>query len=480
MINWFNKILLYTIILLVSNLQLTCSSEIKLKPSNGDDQYQFGSSVSIFGKYAIVGAPMSDQNKLEDRGSAYIFEYGDEKWNQQKELLGFNRGDRFGSSVAISNNYALIGAPLEDINLSNVGSVYVYVRVENDWIFQSKMKPNDASIDACFGSSVSIDDDFAIIGAPNNNIIGSAYIFKRINNSWIQQEIFTPSDSYELNQFSNFGRRVSISANHSIIGSQKAAYIFSFDDNKWNEHSKLSLGNTSAVAISETYAIVVKSGRPLAIHDAYIYELKKNIWVKVATINTSNFYGCTYQASINNNYAIIGKTSDSFNGYISGSALIYKHIGGSWKKQTTLIASDGSEGDQFGRAVSISQNHIIISAQYKDDNSISDVGAVYIYPIDTINPVISGYVRGLNDIPLSDASISFDKLSSPIKTNAKGYFEKDVCYNWSGRATVSFENYIFEPDFIAFSTVTNNIQNQNYKVPTSTITGFEILSDQVN
>ncbi|ETR69113.1 MAG: alpha beta-propellor repeat-containing integrin [Candidatus Magnetoglobus multicellularis str. Araruama] len=275
MINWLNIILLYTIIMSVSNLQLTWSSEIQLKPSNRDYNYRFGSSVSIYGKYAIVGAPLSDQNKLEYRGSAYIFEYDGEKWNKQKELLGFNRGDHYGHSVAISNNYALIGAPSEDINLSDVGSVYVYFRVEDDWIFHSKIIPNDVSKDSYFGSSVSIDDDFAIIGSPYNNIIGSAYIFKRINNSWIQQEKFSPSDSFELNQFSNFGRSVSISANHSIIGSQKAAYIFSFDDNKWNEHSKLSLGNTSAVAISENYAIVVKSGRSLAIHDAYIYELKK-------------------------------------------------------------------------------------------------------------------------------------------------------------------------------------------------------------
>ncbi|ETR69112.1 MAG: hypothetical protein OMM_04145 [Candidatus Magnetoglobus multicellularis str. Araruama] len=83
----------------------------------------------------------------------------------------------------------------------------------------------------------------------------------------------------------------------------------------------------------------------------------------------------------------------------------------------------------------------------------------------------------MNDIPLSGATIAFDKLSS-IKTNVNGYFEKDVCYNWSGRATVSFENYIFEPDFIEFSTVTNNIQNQNFIVPTSTIIGF--VKDNLN
>jgi len=334
--------------------------------------------------------------------------------------------------------------------------------------------PDDPSTNSAFGWSVSICDDYAIIGAPRNGKpynYGSAYIFKRNDSNWAQQAMLSASDSYELNYF---GKKVAISGNYSIIRASNSAYFFYYDGNRWSEHSKIATENLPAVDIFQKYEIIA------TMHNAIIYELKNNIWEKVTTIYTSNRYGYIDHVSVFDNYAIIGKTAASFNGKDSGAALIYKRIDGNWKRQTTIIASDGYEEDHYGTAVSISQNHFIVGAPYKDHNSIRDVGAVYIYPIDTINPVISGYVRGLNDIPLSDASISFDKLSSPIKTNAKGYFEKDVCYNWSGRATVSFENYIFEPDFIAFSTVTNNIQNQNYKVPTSTITGFEILSDQVN
>ena len=137
-INLENKSVLLSIFILLSYIQLTWSGEIKLKQSTGDENYRFGKTVSIFDKYLIVGSPNSDK-RCEMCGSASIFEYDGTKWDLQNELLGLNNGDYygdyFGFSVSISNNYAIIGAYGEDINLisqvsssrgAQVGSAYIW------------------------------------------------------------------------------------------------------------------------------------------------------------------------------------------------------------------------------------------------------------------------------------------------------------------------------------------------------------------
>ena len=57
----------------------------KLLPSDGAGDDRFGVSVSIDGNYAIVGAPNDDDNG-SDSGAAYIHVYEDGVWTQQQKL----------------------------------------------------------------------------------------------------------------------------------------------------------------------------------------------------------------------------------------------------------------------------------------------------------------------------------------------------------------------------------------------------------
>ncbi|CAL6427587.1 unnamed protein product [Bathycoccus prasinos] len=61
-------------------------------------------------------------------------------------------------SVAISGNIALIGSPEED-------SAHFFVRSGAVWTKQQEIKPTDIISGDKFGTSVSIDGDYAIIGA---------------------------------------------------------------------------------------------------------------------------------------------------------------------------------------------------------------------------------------------------------------------------------------------------------------------------
>ncbi|MCH7496096.1 MAG: choice-of-anchor D domain-containing protein, partial [Candidatus Marinimicrobia bacterium] len=105
----------------------TAISEFKITASDGVPNDQFGVSVSISGDYAIVGAEFRDDNGT-DAGSAYVYKRSGTSWAQEVKLLPADGAadDRFGISVSISGDYAVVGAWLDDDNGTNSGSAYVF------------------------------------------------------------------------------------------------------------------------------------------------------------------------------------------------------------------------------------------------------------------------------------------------------------------------------------------------------------------
>ncbi|HNU43663.1 MAG TPA: FG-GAP repeat protein, partial [Phycisphaerae bacterium] len=90
--------------------------------------------------------------------------------------------DRFGYSVAVSGDTAVIGAYGDDDGGSSAGSAYVFVRAGGAWSQQAKLTAADAAQGDEFGYSVAVSGDTAVIGAYQDDHAGgtdagSAYVF---------------------------------------------------------------------------------------------------------------------------------------------------------------------------------------------------------------------------------------------------------------------------------------------------------------
>ncbi|UCF77814.1 MAG: hypothetical protein JSW03_06795, partial [Candidatus Eiseniibacteriota bacterium] len=144
-------------------------------------------AVAVSGDYAIVGAEWHDGF----RGAAYVLKRSGEGWGEPQELspADLGRFDHFGSSVSISGDYAVVGATWQNLFR---GAVYVFKRMGSEWIEQQKLVSRDGMPDSRFGAFVRIDgDDIAIGGgvgprldSPPNLI----YCFRRIDETWIEEE----------------------------------------------------------------------------------------------------------------------------------------------------------------------------------------------------------------------------------------------------------------------------------------------------
>ena len=151
---------------------------IKATASDRGQGDNFGISVAISGNYAIVGAFFEDQdtsgaNSLSESGSAYIFENVSGTWIFQQKIVASDRaqGARFGVSVAISGDYAIVGADSEDKDssganaIASAGAAYIFKNNAGTWTEVQKIVATDRSITDYFGVSVAISGDFAIVGA---------------------------------------------------------------------------------------------------------------------------------------------------------------------------------------------------------------------------------------------------------------------------------------------------------------------------
>ena len=400
----------------------------KITASDGATDDFFGFSVSISGDYAIVGADGDDDNGSLS-GSSYIYqkdEGGTDNWGQVKKITAFDGTvwggaayDRFGFSVSISGDYAIIGADGDDDDGSSSGSAYIYQKDEggtDNWGQVKKITASDGAESDFFGLSVSISGDYAIIGAygddDNGSWSGSSYIYQKDEggtDNWGQVKKITASDGATDDYF---GLSVSISGDYAIVGAygdddngslSGSAYIYQKDEggtDNWGQVKKITASDGAAsddfgrsVSISGDNAIVgafQDDDDGSSSGSAYSYQKDEggtDNWGQVKKITASDGAESDYfgvSVSISGDYAIAGAYLDDDNGSSSGSAYIYqKDEGGTdnWGQVKKITASDGAASDYFGRSVSISGDYAIVGADGDGDNG-SGSGSAYIYQKD--------------------------------------------------------------------------------------------------
>jgi hypothetical protein len=338
-----------------------------------------------------------DDDKGANSGSAYIYFRDGSSWIAQAKLTAGDGAadEHFGGSVSISGDYVIVGADMDDDKGSNSGSAYIYFRDGSSWTEQAKLVASDGADNDYFGYTVSISGDYAIVGAPYDDIngvnSGSAYIFYRSGTSWTEQVKLMASDGAAWDEF---GWSVGISGDYAIVGAyydddkgtdSGSAYIFSRSGTSWSEQAKLTAGDGVAsdvfgisVGISGDYAIVGACGVDGMKGSAYIFNRNDTIWTEqaklIASDNTAgDCFG--FSTSISGDYAIAGARFDDDKGTDSGSAYLFVRIDTIWSEQVKFTAFDGAAYNDFGYSVNISGNCAVVGS-YADNNL---TGSVYLF-----------------------------------------------------------------------------------------------------
>lgn len=317
-----------------------------------------------------------------------------------------SNGDAFGSSIAVSGDTAVVGAPFEDGGTTGVngdqsdnsqiesGAAYVFVRTASGWTQQAYLKPStNIGGNPGFGRSVAIDGDTIVIGAPGESSAstgvngdeensgaqesGAVYVFVRDAGTWTQQAYLKASNT---DAFDEFGFGVAISDDRILVGARGessaatgvngdessntatisgAAYVFARVGSTWTQQAYLKATNTGSFDFFGSEVAI--SGDTIAVS---------------APFETSDATG------ING--------SQGGGAPISGAVYVFKDNGAGWLQQAYVKASNTETDDAFGHSIALEGDTLAVGAPGEDsqsagidgdqgNNAAPRAGAVYVF-----------------------------------------------------------------------------------------------------
>lgn len=206
--------------------QDTLIGSAPLQGANG----AFGHSLAMRSSLLLVGVSGDDELGT-DCGAAYLFgrdQGGSGNWGLLRKLLPSDgaAGDRFGFSVALTDERALVGAPLRMNGTDAHGGAYVFHRdagATNNWGEVKRMTPSDPHANMQFGASVALNDERIAIGAPfdafsENGTDGSVEVFTPQGDTWTFAQRIVPYQDGHVSQVSRSGTSLAFARDKLLIG----------------------------------------------------------------------------------------------------------------------------------------------------------------------------------------------------------------------------------------------------------------------
>jgi hypothetical protein len=341
--------------------------QARLIAQDGANFDHFGHSVAIFGDTALVGAYAANH----DRGCAYVFRIKNGEWQLEAKLVANDaeKGDRFGASVALFGDTALVGKLRGELRDEVVqhGSAYVFQRSGAKWMLQDKLLASEQTVNGAFGLSVALSGNTALVGSPYDSAKGkvhqgSVYVFQRRGGRWVEQAKLVASDAAAKAQF---GTSVSIDGDLAVIGSPQrenknketnpgAAYVFQRKGSTWTEQVILVARDGapkdffgSAVAIS-AHSVLVGAAYA-GTGSAYWFERGDQRWLQVTKfVATSSAKGSVVaDVALSENSVLIGAPVQEIHGNEEfGSAYVLGYDGKNWIEQAKFrLQEDSAVGE---------------------------------------------------------------------------------------------------------------------------------------
>jgi hypothetical protein len=330
------------------------SEQAVLRPSGGGSHMFFGSSLDLDGDLLVVGAPREDLG-VSDAGAAYVFRRTGGAWTEEEQLRAqppvFN--GFFGTAVAVSGDTVAVGSPWQSVDGDlQRGAVQVFAHDGQVWAEQATLtEPNGTSFDH-MGEALSLDGDSLAVGLPDYdqtfvNSVGAVRLYSRDGAAWITGQLLTPTDG---NQDDQFGAAVSLDGDVLAVGSPQ------HDTGGQTWFGRASVYRQTGGVWSLDQTLVPDGG---AAEDRFGWSL--------ALAAGQLVVGAPF----------VEHPPSSFS---SGAAYLFVDEGAGFAQSHRFDADDTDHDDRFGSAVDIQPGQLVVGAP-RDDEIWINAGAGYVFDV---------------------------------------------------------------------------------------------------
>jgi len=363
-------------------------TETEITAADAGEDDQFGWSVAIDGDLAIVGTHWDD-DAGGDSGSAYVFDMTTGEPRHKLTAGDAAAGDLFGTSVAINDGLAIVGADGKE-------AAYVFDAATGQQLH--KLTAADGAPGDEFGIAVAISGEIVIVGADHDEhagaMSGSVYVFDATTGQQLHKLIADDAEEGD-----RFGCAASVDGNLAIIGARMdddaspgdpdcdsgSAYVF---DVTTGQQLRKLVADDSAPGDEFAVSVSIEGGIAIvgAFYDddagadsgaLYVFDAQTGQQLHKLTAEdgaAGDYLG--WAASISGDLAVAGAPGDDDTGPLTGSAYVFDLTTGQQLRK--LTAADAELLDSLGRSVSISGATCLAGAPF-DDDAGDDAGSVYVF-----------------------------------------------------------------------------------------------------
>jgi hypothetical protein len=462
------------------------TNEVKLFSNDPNNSEQFGFSVDVDGDYAIIGA-VGDNEFGNLTGAAYIFERdGCCSWVQKAKLhiSDAQSLDNFGQDVAICEGVAVVGCSRDPTGYDQVA--FVFEKPADGWqdmTETARLHTSQGTWAPGFGEAIDMSGEYIIIGAKDGSKI---FFYEKPESGWqdMEEKIYfsQPNSRY-------FGITVAIDGAYAVVGTEYdeygsagAAYVYKLDWN-WSFQAKLvssdgQLGDSFGTSVDiDNDRIIVGDKEKEA---AYIFVRENDVWYEEQKLTGGYSFanGRKNCVSINGDYALVGAFENSDSLYTrTGCAYSFVRDNTGWSFSKQIFASDMNNDDRFGTSLTMSGPYTIIGADWKDNLTMSKVGAAYIYCTEgdivtsvsnsqKQTPPISYDLKQNYPNPFNPATTIVFELPKPTNVTLKIYtiLGEEVTTLVSEELKAGTHKYIWNPVSLASGVYLYRIETKEYTV----------------
>lgn len=208
---------------------------------------EFGSSVSVDGNY-LATSSLRFKASGSTRGKVYVFSNLAGNWFNIAAVTGPVASEDFGYAVCMKGDWLMVSAPRANIgNVGTAGKVYIYKRTSgtSNYTLAQTLIPQTPYSFGHFGKSVFMNADTLLVGQHINEKGGNVSLYTLNNGVWNLRHIIDPPAEKKAQYF---GMAVHMRNGKIIIGApasyvysslQGAAFIYSYQNNTWQEEAML-------------------------------------------------------------------------------------------------------------------------------------------------------------------------------------------------------------------------------------------------
>jgi hypothetical protein len=271
----------------------------------------------------------------------------------------------------------------------------------------AKIHASDPEQYSSYGSAVGLSQGTLVVGAHRVRTAGTnsgaAYVYERGQggpNQWGEVTKLAPND---LSGYDYFGWSAAIDGDVIVVGAYSqtadsktaagAAYVYERDSNgDWAEVTRLTASDASesaafgrSVAVDGDVIVVgANQDQDQDMGAAYVFEKSSGVWSEVAKLQASdgesgdNFGGAV---DVDGDLMVIGALASDEATIDLGSAYVFQRGAGGgsdWTEVDKLLADDGQNGGNLGISVTISGDTIVAGAIDDYEGGIKS-GAAYVY-----------------------------------------------------------------------------------------------------